>query len=109
MTCLPANQMAVQHLRMAKMNAEELIKALPFEAAGKLPFDAGRAVLRHTISGEVYQNQEAKQEVILMAAPREAVDRHLSLLSKTGAGGGGDSRGADGADRMLRASVQTQG
>src|SRR5262245_39267544 len=49
-TCLPSNQMAVQHLRMAKMTAEELTKALPFEAAGKLPFDAGRAVLRHTVA-----------------------------------------------------------
>ncbi len=81
-TCLPSSHMSVQHLRMAKMSAEDLIKALPFEASGKLPFDAGRAVLRHTIAGEVYQNNEAKQEVILMAAPREAVDRHLNLLSK---------------------------
>ena len=81
-TCLPANVMALQHLRMAKMNPEELAKALPYEAAGKLPFDANRAVLRHTISGEVYQNQEARQEVIVMAAPRDAVDRHLNLLSK---------------------------
>jgi len=81
-TCLPSSHMSVQHLRMAKMTGEELTKALPFEAAGKLPFDAGRAVMRHTIAGEVYQNGEAKQEVILMAAPREAVDRHLNLLSK---------------------------
>jgi type IV pilus assembly protein PilM len=81
-TCLPSNHMAVQHLRMAKMSNEELVKALPFEAAGKLPFDASRAVLRHTIAGEVYQGNEAKQEVILMAAPRDAVDRHLNVLSK---------------------------
>src|SRR3982750_1544069 len=38
-TCLPSSVVAVQHLRMAKMAAEELAKALPFEAAGKLPFD----------------------------------------------------------------------
>ena len=81
-TCLPSNHMAVQHLRVGKMTNEELVKALPFEASGKLPFDAGRAVLRHTIAGEVYQNQEAKQEVIVMAAPRDAVDRHLNVLSK---------------------------
>ncbi len=81
-TCLPANVMALQHLRMAKMSGEELVKALPFEAAGKLPFDANRAVLRHTIAGEVFQGSDAKQEVILMAAPRDAVDRHLNLLSK---------------------------
>jgi len=81
-TCLPANAMALQHLRMVKMNPEELGKALPYEAAGKLPFDANRAVIRHTISAEVYQNGEARQEVIVMAAPRDAVERHLALLSR---------------------------
>jgi type IV pilus assembly protein PilM len=81
-TCLPANAMALVHLRMAKMTGEELGKALPFEAAGKLPFDAGRAVIRHAMSTEVYYNGETRQEVIVMAAPREAVDRHLNLLSK---------------------------
>ncbi len=81
-TCLPSSHMAVQHLRMAKMSAEDLVKALPFEASGKLPFDSSRAVLRHTIAGEVYQNNDVKQEVIVMAAPRESVDRHLNLLSK---------------------------
>jgi type IV pilus assembly protein PilM len=81
-TCLPSNAMAIQHMRMVKMNAEEFAKALPYEAAGKLPFDANRAVLRHTMSAEVYQNGEARQEVIVMAAPRDAVDRHLNLLSR---------------------------
>jgi type IV pilus assembly protein PilM len=69
-------------MRMGKMSADDLVKALPFEAAGKLPFDPNRAVLRHTVAGEVYQNQDVKQEVILMAAPRDAVDKHLNLLSK---------------------------
>ena len=81
-TCLPSSVVAVQHVRVGKMPAEDLAKALPFEAAGKLPFDANRAVIRHTIAGEVYVDQENKQEVILLAAPRDAVDRHLNLLSK---------------------------
>lgn len=81
-TCLPSNVMAVQHLRVGKMSPEELVKALPYEAAGKLPFDAHRAVIRHAVAGEVYQNQESKQEVIIMAAPREGVERYLNLLSK---------------------------
>jgi type IV pilus assembly protein PilM len=81
-TCLPSAQMAVQHLRMGKMSGEELTKAIPFEAAGKLPFDPNRALIRHTIAADVFQGSEAKQEVIVMAAPREQVDRHLNVLSK---------------------------
>ncbi len=96
-TCLPSSHMCVQHLRMAKMSADELVKALPFEASGKLPFDAGRAVLRHTISGEVHQNGEAKQEVILMAAPRSRRSSFEPALESE-AGGRRHSRGTDGAD-----------
>ncbi|MEI8194820.1 MAG: pilus assembly protein PilM [Phycisphaerae bacterium] len=81
-TCLPAGEMAVQHLRMAKMSDEELRKALPFEAQGKLPFDPGRAVLRHVVAGEVFHETEMKSEVILMAASRESVERHLGILDK---------------------------
>jgi type IV pilus assembly protein PilM len=81
-TCLPASSMAVQHLRLPKMSPEDIQKALPFEAAGKLPFDPARAVLRHVIAGEVYQNSETRIEVILMAAPRDRVERHLATISK---------------------------
>lgn len=82
-TCLPAGHMSVQHMRVAKMNNDELCKTLRFEAAGKLPFDAGRAVIKHMIAGEVYEEGQAKTEVIVMAASRESVDRHLAILSKT--------------------------
>jgi len=81
-TCLPAAHVAMQHLRVARMSDEELAKALPFEAAGKLPFDSSRAVIRHLVAGEVYHDQEAKMEVILMAASRESVERHLAMLSR---------------------------
>jgi len=82
MTCLPASMMAVQHLRVRKMGADDLEKALPFEAQGKLPFDPHKAMIKHMIAGEVYEEQEVKTEVILMAAARDGVDRHLAILSK---------------------------
>lgn len=82
-TCLPASDMVFQHLRMAKMSEEELRKALPYEAQGKLPFDPGRSMLRHVVSTEVFQDQEPKNEVILMAASRESVERHLGILDKS--------------------------
>jgi len=81
-TCLPASEMVVQHLRLARMTDAELKKTLPFEAQGKLPFDPARAVLRHVVAGEVFQDSEPKSEVILMAASRESVERHLGILDK---------------------------
>ena len=53
---LPAAAMFVQHLRLPRLDEEETKKALPFEAAGKLPIDPSFAILRHVIAGEVYQD-----------------------------------------------------
>jgi type IV pilus assembly protein PilM len=79
---LPAAQMFIQHLRIPKMDDEALKKALPWEARGKLPIDPTQAVLRHTVAGEIYQDSEPKDEVILMAAARETVNTLLGAAAK---------------------------
>src|SRR4051812_37259213 len=79
---LPAASMFVQHLRMPKLDDAELKKALPFEAAGKLPIDPSFALLRQVVAGEVYQDQEPKNEVVLMAASRELVNQLLASASR---------------------------
>ena len=83
-TALPARQVLTQHLRMPKLSSEELRKALPWEAQGKVPFDINRALLRHIVAGEVYDNDsdENKLEVILMAASKQVVDQHLNLVER---------------------------
>ena len=82
-TCLPAREMLIQHLRMVKMDEADLQKALPWEAQGKVPFDINHALLRHIVAGEVYDNDESKLEVILMAASRNVVEQHLRLIERT--------------------------
>lgn len=79
---LPAASMHIQHLRMAKMDDAETKKALPWEARGKLPIDPSQALLRHLIAGEVYQDQEPKNEVIVMAAARDFINQLLASASK---------------------------
>lgn len=79
---LPASIMAIAHLRMARIDDAELKKALPWEAAGKLPFDPSQALLRHLVAGEVYQDQEPKNEIILMAARREQVNLYLAAAAR---------------------------
>jgi type IV pilus assembly protein PilM len=82
-TCLPARELLVQHLRLAKMDEEQLEKALLWEAQGKVPFDIHRARLRHIIAGEVYEGSDTKMEVILMAASHNVVEQHLSFIGRT--------------------------
>jgi type IV pilus assembly protein PilM len=79
---LPASQMYIQHLRIPKMDDEAMKKALPWEARGKIPIDPTHALLRHTIAGEIYQDSEPKNEVILMAAARETVNGLLASAAK---------------------------
>ena len=79
---LPAAQMYIQHLRIPKMDDEALKKALPWEARGKIPIDPNHALLRHTVAGEIYQDSEPKNEIILMAAARETVSTLLAAAAK---------------------------
>jgi type IV pilus assembly protein PilM len=79
---LPAAQMYIQHLRIPKMDEEAMKKALPWEARGKIPIDPSHALLRHTVAGEIYQDSEPKDEVILMAAARDTVNSLLAAAAK---------------------------
>lgn len=81
---LPAEDLVIQHVRMAPMQPEELIAALPVELHGKLPFDTKDAVIRHIVAGTVSENNEAKQDVIALAAQREVVERHVATMAKLG-------------------------
>jgi type IV pilus assembly protein PilM len=79
---MPASCMHLQHLRMAKLDESETKKALPWEARGKLPIDPSQALLRHLVAGEVYQDQEPKNEIIVMAAARDFVNQLLASAAK---------------------------
>ena len=46
---LPAASMYIQHLRLPKLDEDETRKALPFEAAGKIPIDPAAALIRHLL------------------------------------------------------------
>src|SRR3954471_21567628 len=79
---LPAASMTIQHMRIARMEDEALKQALPWEARGKLPYDPTHAVLRHLVAGEIHQDGEQKNEVILLAAQREYVNGLLAAVAK---------------------------
>jgi type IV pilus assembly protein PilM len=79
---LPAASMFIQHLRMPKLDAEAMKKALPWELRGKLPIDPSHAQLRHIVAGDVFEGQESKSEVIVIAAAREMINQLLAAAAK---------------------------
>jgi type IV pilus assembly protein PilM len=72
--------MHVQHLRLPKMDDESLRKALPWEVRGKIPIEPSKAALRHIVAGEIFQDQEAKLEVVVMAVEKDKVDRIIKAV-----------------------------
>jgi type IV pilus assembly protein PilM len=79
---LPASMLFIQHLRLPRMDDETLKKTLPFEARGKLPIDPAHCLLRHVVAGDVFNEQEPKLEVIVMATPREFVNQLLDAAAR---------------------------
>lgn len=76
---IPATLMHVVHLRVPKMDDESLLKALPWELKGKVPLEPSKALLRHVIAGEIFQDQETKLELIVMAVQRDTVSQFIRI------------------------------
>ena len=76
---IPAPLMHVVHLRVPKMDDESLLKALPWELKGKVPIEPSKALLRHVIAGEIFQDQETKLELIVMAVQRDTVSQFIRI------------------------------
>lgn len=80
--CVPSTDLTIQHVRMPRLDDADTRKTLPWECRGKLPFDPSNAVLRHIVAGEVQVNNEPKNEVIVLATPRQTVSRLLQVAGK---------------------------
>lgn len=76
---IPAPLMHVVHLRVPKMDDASLLKALPWELKGKVPLEPSKALLRHVVAGEIFQDQETKLELIVMAVQRDTVERFIRI------------------------------
>ncbi|CAN5478004.1 hypothetical protein BH10PLA1_BH10PLA1_19160 [soil metagenome] len=77
---LPASLMYVQHVRLPKRDESKLKDAVRASVKGKLPIETDGALIRHIIAGDVDGGRN--QEVIVLAAPREAVDKYLAACSR---------------------------
>ena len=81
---LPRGIVHVKTLRLPPMPPTELKSAVELEAAELFPFDPADAEVRHLAAGEVRQGGEPWQEVIVLAAKRAEIDRHLEALHRAG-------------------------
>lgn len=83
-SCLGAEQLFVQNVRLPQLPAEEVEKVVRWEAEERLPYPVNDAEIRHLLAGNVRQDSSMKQEVILLACQRAMIDRHVRLLELAG-------------------------
>jgi type IV pilus assembly protein PilM len=84
-TPLPREIVQVKNLRLPTMPVAELQSAIEFEAKSIFPFDTDQAQVRFIHAGEVRQGNDAKQEVVVLAAKNDDVDNFLEQINRSGA------------------------
>lgn len=81
-SCVSADDLHLQSIRLPQLPAEELDKVVRWEAQERLPFPAQSAELRYLLAGQVRQDLTVKQEVVLMACPQTVLQRQLRILEQ---------------------------
>jgi len=81
---MPSDQLIIQHLRLPPVPPEEMSGTLLMELQGRLPYDPRKAVLRHIVAGQVSENNEMKQDVIVLAVRRDLTEKHVAAMDRLG-------------------------
>jgi len=74
----------VRHVRVPRRDQAGTITAVRRAVQVELPYPASEAVIRHVVAGEVYEDGEVRQEVIVVAVPNETLDAYLEMLTRVG-------------------------
>ena len=79
---LPAASMHLERVRIPVLDAECSRQAIEHEASLRLPFHTSRALIRHVVAGEVYEGDQPRSEVIVMATRRQLIDELLTMARR---------------------------
>lgn len=83
-SCLPAVGVQYKNLRLPKMPPAEMSNVVSWEAAERMQLNPEGTRFEFFNAGEVRQGDEARQELIVLAAAESLVDDHLALLTALG-------------------------
>jgi type IV pilus assembly protein PilM len=79
---LPAAVTCLERVRIPLLDEAGFRQAIEYEAALRLPFIPAQALIRHIVAGEVYEGDERRSEVIVMATRRKLIDELLAIASR---------------------------
>ena len=81
-TSLPARHVIYKNIRIPVMPPNEIKQAVSWEASDRLHLSLDDVELQYLNVGEVRQGNESKQEIIVLAAKKQAIKEHLRILEK---------------------------
>jgi len=79
---VPADATFVHHVKVPKRPPDQIHQTLLGELAGKLPFPASEAEIRHVVAGDIPGNDQPRLEVIVVAVPRATVQAQLAMARR---------------------------
>ncbi|MBN2584337.1 MAG: type IV pilus assembly protein PilM [Planctomycetes bacterium] len=83
-SALMDSEVNIRSIRVPCVSDAMLDDAVYSEAKTKFPFDIDEATLNYMVAGEVRHGEDARLEVILLAAPKPAVEEHVRRLHHMG-------------------------
>lgn len=81
-TSLSARHVIYKNIRIPVMPPDEIKQAVSWEASDRLHLSLDDVDLQYLNVGEVRQGSENKQEIIVLAAKKQAIKEHLNLLEE---------------------------
>ena len=79
---LRCEELHIKNIRLPHLPADELKRAVQWEAKERFGFDVAADQLNCINAGQVRQGSETRDEIIMLAATPEVIDSHLDLLRK---------------------------
>ena len=79
---LPASLMYVERVRLPALDDASTAGAIAVEIADKVPFPPTHALIRHLVAGEVYEDNEPRNELLVLAARRDFADQLMESAGK---------------------------
>lgn len=82
---IPAEDTFVRHIKVPRTaDPKNTELAVRRGVQNELPYPVRDAVIRHIVTGEVYCDGEAKQEIIVAAIPIDTMDAYLDMARRAG-------------------------
>ncbi len=81
-SCLRGDELSVRNVRLPQMPDPELRKALLWESQERFGFEVAPDRMHYVNAGEVRQGSDVRNEILIMAATEQTIQRHLELLGR---------------------------